>query len=166
MAELFPVSHKLNHTVGHSIHGQCQFYNAQYRQCQFYNAQYRQCQFYNAQYRQCQFYNAQYRQCQFYNAQYRQCQFHNRRVWDEAIKVCIQLDDNSFYMYITGIILKRFISFLHILFNYIFQNRILSSHELIRPSMFKIKEKWSWNGIYNVALLQNGVCQDLLLPIW
>ena len=62
----------------------------------------------------------------------RQCQFYNIRVWDEAIKVCIQLYES--HIHITGIILKRLIYFLHILFNYICQNRILSSHWLICPS--------------------------------
>ena len=57
--------------------------------------------------------------------------FYKRQTWYDAIKVCIQLAERS--TYITGIILKRFISFSHILFNYIYQNCISSSHKLKRP---------------------------------
>ena len=69
---------------------------------------------------------------------HRQCQFDNRRVWDEAINVCIQLDECSTCIYITGILLKRLIHFRHILFNYFCQNRIFSSSKLICPSSVNI----------------------------
>ena len=47
--------------------------------------------------------------------------FYNRRIWDDAIKVYIQLDEVIILVYT--------------LFNYICQNRIFSSHKLICPSM-------------------------------
>ena len=56
----------------------------------------------------------------------------NAHLWDEVIKVCIQSDES--YIYITDIILKWLISFLHIVFNYICQNHIFSSHKLICTS--------------------------------
>ena len=43
------------------------------------------------------------------------------------------------YTCITGIILKRLISLVHILFNYICQNRIFASNKLICPSIQKLK---------------------------
>ena len=46
----------------------------------------------------------------------------------------MQLDESC--IYITGILLKRLISFVHILFNYICQNRIFSSRKLICPSSY------------------------------
>ena len=70
MTEIFPVSNKLIHPVGRTMH----------------------------------------------RPPHRQCQFYNRRVRDEAIKVCIQLDECS--IYITGIRLKRLIYCVHILFEY------------------------------------------------
>ena len=44
----------------------------------------------------------------------------------EAIRLCTQLDATS--IYITDIIVKDFLFFLHMLFNYICQNRILLAH--------------------------------------
>ena len=56
----------------------------------------------------------------------------------------MQLDGSS--IYITGIILKRLISFLHILFNYIWQNRIFSSHRLILPFYrYEMANKYRYN---------------------
>ena len=50
-----------------------------------------------------------------------------------GIKVYIQLDESS--IYITGIIFKQLISFVHILFNDICQNRIFAFSKLICPSI-------------------------------
>ena len=49
----------------------------------------------------------------------RQCPFLQQTVWDDAIKVCIQLYNSSIY----SIYWYNLVLFLHILFNYICQNR-------------------------------------------
>ena len=51
-----------------------------------------------------------------------------------------------FATYITGIILKRLISFVHILFNYICQNRIFASNKLICPSSYVVESVWNITG--------------------
>ena len=53
------------------------------------------------------------------------CSQISETVFVVAIKVCIQLYES--YIYITGIILKQLISFVHIVFNYICPNRICVS---------------------------------------
>ena len=76
----------------------------------------------------------------------RQCQFYNRRVWDEAIKVCIQLDESA--IYITGIILKRLISF------YTYYSIISAKIAYFRPinwyALLPIKFACFKNAIQNV----------------
>ena len=51
-------------------------------------------------------------------------------------------------IYITGIILKQLISFMHILFNYICQNRIFVSSKLICPSTIQCFSATSFSVMY------------------
>ena len=77
----------------------------------------------------------------------RQCQFYNIQVWDEAIKVFIQLGGS--YIYITSIIVKRSI--------------YLSSHKLICPSIRS--EPLIQIGV-NVLQCKSFISQNIQYPNW
>ena len=48
-----------------------------------------------------------------------------------TIRLCIELDGMYIYIHVTDIVLKRFIYCLHVLFNYICENRIFSALKII-----------------------------------